>query len=187
MDGPVTAARGHDRQVLVERVRALAQSLPAERWEEGRAWYPTARAEAENMAAETGYTMEQCAAVLAHLSPRLKWELNVDRAWKVTTFGEAPGLKRSLEGALAALNSDKPLDTLTGRKTAAFGKAIAGDGDQVPIDVWMLRAFGLPEKRKVRVRLYTLLADVVWEVAEEVGTTPAELQAAIWCHVRGAK
>jgi len=175
----------HDRDTLRGRLMELVRELPAEAWTEGDRWYPAARSTAEEMAAATGYTVEQCAAVIAHLSPRQQWTRNVDSAWQVVTFGHTAGLSRSVNGALSALASDKPLDTLTGRKTHAFAKAIAGDEDQVPIDVWMLRAFGLPENRKVRVRLYTLLTDVVREVAEEIGCTPAVLQAAVWVHVRG--
>lgn len=181
----MTAARPIDRELVEEKVVTLVSELTEGHWSEGRAWYPEARAEAERMAEATGYTVEQCIAVIAHLSPRTRWDKNVATAWKVVTFGDAPAIPRSVAGAKAALGSDDPLATLTGPKTRSFAANLAGDEEAVTLDSWMRKACGLGERELYRSGVYEQVADLFRDIAGKIGATPRDLQAAVWCYMRG--
>lgn len=50
----------------------------------GERWYGDAHNHAEQMAASTGYTVEQCAAAISAMSPQTGWESNVTMAHYVT-------------------------------------------------------------------------------------------------------
>jgi len=181
-------ARPISKRAATYRLRKVAASLSDADWEIGRAWYPAARQLTRDMEAETGHPSVNAAAVIAHLSPRTRWDKNVDGAWQTLRTGEAPlgwpHMRRWL--AWAALQSRTPLDTLEGPKTTAFGHNLVGSDDAVTIDAWMLRAFNVTEVEAKRVGQYDVLADIVRKVAAEHDVAPAVLQAAVWCHIRGA-
>jgi hypothetical protein len=76
-------------------------------------------------------------------------------------------------------------DALKGQKTNAFARAIAGDTDAVVIDVWMMRAAGMPTDSPNKTQ-YREVSEAVRNVAAEFGITPRTAQALIWIIVRGS-
>ena len=77
--------------------RVWAESARTGRRERGRQWYPAARQWAEELAAETGLTVEQVVAVLAITSPgaqlvtNLRWTESIARG-EVSTAGRFPNV-----------------------------------------------------------------------------------------------
>jgi hypothetical protein len=177
---------GTTLDALADRLERLAAETSEQAWTDGRIWYERARTAAQKMAAESGYTFEQCVAVIAHLSPRVLWDRNLAMAWEMVRTGDTAGLGRNVAGARLALASADPLSTLHGPKVRAFAANIVGDDSAVTIDVWMLKAFGLVENILRRTGVYEALAGIIRTVAARLGTTAAALQAAIWIHVRGS-
>ena len=145
-------------------------------------WYFEAQEVAEDVAENLGTTLEIGASVVSAFSPRERWASNVAKALAFSQGKPVAGLGNNLRMAQAALTDG--FDALSGLKTNAFARAIAGDTDAVVIDVWMCRAANLgtdsPNKSQ-----YNALAAAVTHVAHEFGMTPRTVQALIWIIVRG--
>jgi hypothetical protein len=155
--------------------------------EAGASWYARTMQAAEDMAIVGGHTIEQCAAVIAHLSPKNQWLRNVQLSWEIVETGTASGyLQKNIDKAIAAYNSDDPFSTFKGPKTRAFVRNCSGDSSAVTIDVWMIRALGITVNELNRKGIYDALAAEFVNVADEIGITPATLQATIWVVAKGS-
>ena len=74
----------------------------------------------------------------------------------------------------------------TAPKTRAFALNLMGNENAVTIDVWMMRAAGIPDNVKLAsANRYSILSDIITRLAHRNNLTPAQTQAIIWCAVRG--
>ena len=141
-------------------------------------WY----AEAEAIAREISDDVEVGASVISAFSPRQRWSTNVEHA-RAYMRGENPRtLGNNLRMAHRALNMG--FDALNGPKTNAFARAIAGDGDAVVVDVWMMRAAGY-EHDSPNVTQYRMVSEAVKRIAHENNLEPRVAQALLWILERG--
>lgn len=153
----------------------------------GREWYDAAH---ERCAAIAGphLPVETVARVMAILSPRCFWQTCV--TWTeavvqaylaghpvpaVSTGANRSKAWRELHGEAA----------LSGPKIDAFARAILGDHTAVVIDSWTLRTVGLSPVVKVTPKRQRWITAAYTEAAEKVGETPRDMQAILWCAVRG--
>lgn len=169
--------------------RATAEDLA-----EGLDWYDRAAQLAEALAAGTPFTREQTAGVVAALSPRVSWPVNVAGATAMVRAAAQGSRQPTVAGFQA--NRDKawrilmrddldPLDTLGGPKVTAFYASILGNRDRPVIDVWAARAAdpGQPN-RSLTPHQYDEYADAYREAAQLLGTDPRTVQAAVWVAIR---
>lgn len=186
--GSIPSAR-----TLQRRLQRLYDAASEAERREGREWYADATEIAEALAAASPYSVDQCAYVIAALSPRLPWPENVSGA---TTAVESHargiradrwsgnGLGANKAKAERILSGD--LGALSGPKVTVFARAILGDPDAVTVDIWMQRACKLRDDRAPsRVEIAAVTA-AVHRVAEACGETPRDLQAIVWVHYRNA-
>lgn len=160
--------------------------------EDGAQWYLLAGTIVADLAAAHGVTLEQSAAVVAHLSPRTPWARNVAGAAAVlagvTMAGLMPANRARAEAAMA---DAAPLSTLKGPKTRSFAANMLGDPDAVTVDVWALRvALGVRPDLELlisRKGVYDAIADCYRIAAARVGVTPATMQATTWIVARGGR
>lgn len=176
----------------------------------GRAWYPSAAREASALAgiAPAGIGASRCAAVIAALSPRLRWGHNLADARAAVlaasrlagdpVFGDADGIAAAVsharryafpESAAKAariLAGERPDAVLRGPKSRAFWRAIAGDRESVTVDVWAALAAGYDPDRLTPRRIATITRAYTL-AAEWAGETPRDFQAIVWLAVRGTK
>lgn len=168
-------------EVATQTYASILQSATPEQREQARAWYPAARLQAHGLSAATGWTLEQSAAVIAAYSPRVSWAHNVRLAWNHALGRDVRCLGASKRRAANAARLG--FDGLgSGAKVNAFARNIAGITDDVTIDTWMLRPFGLKAANKSN---YRTLANAVRELAKQEGMVPSEMQALLWIVVRG--
>lgn len=165
---------------------------------EGRKWYTVAGELADELARDGGFTREHGAAIISHLSPQTDWDRNVSGAREfVATNGEtAFGIMgSSIAKARVAVESDDPLATFGegAPKTGRFVRNILGDTQGVTVDVWAARAaFGdmFPGVKADtvldRANVYAAVERAYQDAAEQVGETPADLQAVVWVVIRNA-
>ena len=153
----------------------------------GMNWYSDAQKESAHMASVSGWNVLQCAALLAHTSPKAKWAKNREAAWTIAIEGptEECDMTKGImytnqRRAIASLIADDTLSTFGGPKTRAFCLNISGDMSAVTLDVWMCKAIGIEQKLLDRKGLYGAIADVFREVANSEGISPAQLQAIVW-------
>lgn len=154
----------------------------------GSSWYREAQELAIELANESGHTVEQCAAVISHLSPRVKWDLNVTAARELVLNGtRAKGIMTApFERAMKGFVSANPVETFGGPKTLRFFKNIVGDESVVTVDTWILKVVGMTDKELGRKGIYEAIESAYQGIAIELGITASALQAITWCVIRGS-
>ena len=186
----------------IENIKAVHQLATLTELADGDAWYPVANSIAIHLADRHEISEAQAIGVIAALSPRNRWERNVQdadalitayniggpeqaRLTKVCTFGaNKEKAIRILELSLSC-TFDGVLAILSGPKLREFASCIAGL-PEVCIDghafcIWAANRTGLKDVPAIGVRLRReIKADYV-AAAEELGLTPAACQAITWC------
>lgn len=159
-----------------------------EQREEGKAWYDAAFITVAGIAHTAGVTLEAAAAVTAVLSPRITWSRNVTIAQSVCLFpidDRQDVFAINLEKARRILAGER--DVLAGNKVKNFYANLLGDTDAVTVDGWIWKAAvrGSSANHRITDNQYAIVASVVRELARDFQTTPAAMQAIIWCSIRG--
>jgi len=162
----------------------------------GKQWYISANQLVNVIGKSYNYDKHTVASVISALSPRNKWERNIQDAItvlsavndnihhshiKVCTFNR---------NKLKAFNIAKGLEKITesSRKTFAFVKNISYlDTDRVTIDVWHLRACSkytkMPEM--LNKSQYDQVQQLTIQKAKQHNLKGYEYQAIVWCVIRG--
>lgn len=161
--------------------------------EEGTAWYDRASDTAAALAAGSGLPYARCAGVIAALSPRVSWSVNVRAAAAIVdaaAYGRAEpvvaGLGANRRKAWRIATGADPADVLGGDKVRAFYANITGDLSAVTVDVWAASAaLGRPVG-SIGHAMYARIADAYRMAATLRAVSPRTMQAAVWCHVRGS-
>jgi len=173
--------------LLQEMTKAFVRMYRAAPVEsDGEVWYRTSRGEARRLARKHGVTVSRAAGVIAALSPRVQWSVNVRMADALLGGQRVRGLGLSVANARRIRRGERPLDVLNGPKTRAFYRAIMGDEDAAVIDVWMMRAAGRSEASPRNAADYDLVSEALRRAARQVGRGTATFQAIVWTQVRGA-
>lgn len=178
---------GLNSRTLAARLQRHAAAATDETWALGRTWYAAGQRLAMELGAISQTSQLHGACVIAATSPRTPWERNVVMAREIAAGGTPSGLGSNVSKAQRCLASADPMARMgEGPKTRAFAANLNGDEDQVTLDVWMVRAFGITESMLDRVGVYDALSAIVRRLAARYDVTPAQLQAVVWIHVRGA-
>jgi len=181
-----------------ERCEAILARCSQEEWKYGLAWYQSAARAAEVIAEQTDSDRSTAAAVIAALSPRVRWSYNVADAIAIAD-GATSGfmaIGRNVVKAWRIIAGESPSDVLGGRKVRSFWRNIAHPytSADVTIDVWTLRALVDDTRTDHYVERYAFLArrgvydaisDGVRRSADERGIMPHQVQATVWVHARG--
>ena len=167
----------------------------------GETWYPSALKVAKQLAKTYGVHEAEAAGVIAALSPRNKWERNLQdaesliAAWvkggaeaalltKVCTFtGNKAKAVRILEAGV--LTDADVLAILSGPKLREFYSCIRGLPD-VCIDghaysIWTGGRVTLADVPRIGVKLRREIKNAYAEAAAAAGISPSEMQAVTWC------
>jgi hypothetical protein len=159
---------------------------------EGAEWYATAQAFAGALVAGTSLSLAQGAGVVAALSPRVQWSVNmaaataiVDAAIRGVDEPIVAGLSKNRAKAWAIANGGDSLTILGGQKVRSFYANIMGDVDAVTVDVWAARAaLGEFATDRIPTRQYEAIADAYRLAADARGVTPMVMQATVWVYTR---
>lgn len=184
----------------VENIKAIYQLATLTEKQDGITWYPNALNIARQMAEDFDLTVPQAIGVIAALSPRNRWERNIQDAVSLTTAYQAGGEEQAMLTkvctfgankakavkilAMHAPQLDQVLDVLSGPKLREFASCIAGMPD-VCIDghafcIWAANRTGLADVPAIGVKLRReIKADYV-AAADELGITPSACQAITW-------
>lgn len=184
------ASASTSTRAAADRISRVWDRADDETRQQGAAWYPTARAHADEIARLTGHDLVTVVVVIAHLSPRTSWKRNIEGARSLLTGGDGhPCMRANVARARAAVGDWQPLMTLRGPKISSFAINILGDGNEVTVDSWAARlAFGLKgrdagvqaDKVLSRVGVYDAVAHSYRVAARRYGVRPDVMQAATW-------
>jgi hypothetical protein len=147
----------------------------------GARWY----ADAGELCASLPGGARVGAGVVAALSPRVPWSVNVTAARDLLEGREVRGvLGANLMKARRIAGGEDPEAVLGGPKVRAFFLALLGARDVVVVDVWAARIAGYPPPGTDRQ--YQIIARAYRTAAKRVGVDPVALQASTWIAARGS-
>lgn len=180
-------------EAMADNILAVFDTVDLADASVGVEWYAEAFAICHALAAESGYTPEQVAGVIAATSPLNEWGQNVRLAERIIRAGGLSegylslGL-RKCDAILAGADIEV---TLNGQKTVNFYRSIVSGGadgvciDRHAHDIAAGRRFGDDERPSIGKRLYEAMASAYVIAAERLqaqGLTisPAEVQSVTW-------
>ena len=101
--------------------------------------------------------------------------------YKATGTISREGLMSShYKSCLKVVETGKP----GGRKCQSFYQNLIGNETPVTVDVWIMRLCGLKGKQPTK-KQYDQIEAEIQSQAEQLGITPAQLQAQLWVQARG--
>lgn len=161
----------------------------------GEAWYPAAHLAAVGIAelCPAGIGTVRAAAILAALSPRTQWSVNLRWAQDIAlaaTWGQPcpnVGTRSMRAKAWAIAHGANPDAELRGPKVRRFWRNLCGDLEPVTLDTWAIRPVGWEPLHLGRKGWYERLERAYQYAAARVGVAPATFQAQVWLALRGAK
>ena len=167
----------------VVRVRILTEYARAGASHKG--WYEETTKHLREFSRNSGYPIEQVAAVFSILSPRVRVSTNYNLLRKYffhkSKGHESPSeMMEVMRSTRSALYHWERTGAIRGPKTSAFCRALLGDPNAVVLDLWMARALGVEQSTLSRKKVYDTNAALVASVADILQMTPAQAQAAIW-------
>jgi hypothetical protein len=174
---PIDVMREHFLSVYLE-------TTDSER-DKGRAWYPQVHAMIRKLARETGTTRNRAAAIFSVYSTNNSWKGNQTMA-RNACLGNPRGMKSVLAKVERVLAGENPSKVITSDKLRNFYRNLAGDYNAVTVDRWMARLADADNGSQPNGARYAHIAQAIREAAEDVGETPAAMQAILWVAIRGA-
>ena len=190
-------------QTNVENIKAIYQLATLTERQDGINWYPAANIIAVKLAARHSISTAQIIGVIAALSPRNRWERNVEDADRLIAAYVAGGLEQAMLTKVCTFTSNKAkavkilslkegyqdmtevLEILSGPKLREFASCIAGLPD-CTIDghafcIWAANRTGLKDVPAIGVKLRREIKKDYQRAADELGLTPSACQAITWC------
>ena len=184
----------------IDNIKAIYQLATLTEKQDGITWYPVALDIARTIADEHDLTVPQAIGVIAALSPRNRWERNVQDAVSLTTAFNAGGAEQAMVTKVCTFSSNKAkavkilqlvaptmdqvLEVLSGPKLREFASCIAGLPD-VCIDghaycIWAANRTGLKDVPAIGVKLRREIKADYQAAADKLGVTPSACQAITW-------
>jgi hypothetical protein len=190
-----------NQQAMVNRIVDLYNRTPQDTRESAIDWYREAHEEAQMLASKHNVSLDVAVGVVAVLSPRLKWDLNIEYADQILGHNT---VSDSLDATMRCFKTsrikawdvkvqgsvDGILRYKSAPKTYSFHQNILhpDSSDYVTIDTWavIIASPILCNNNDLAVtgKTYTKIADAYREAARIVGILPSELQAITWVQYR---
>jgi hypothetical protein len=168
---------------------AVYRSATPEQIAQGMAWYADAAGIAADFSRRYGYTLDQCAGVIAALSPMNSWGNNVRLAERFLKEGGLTSgyLTKMLAKGRAILGGAPLADVLTSNKISAFAECILSAGntravcvDRHAQDIALDIRHTDSARPALGKRAYALIADAYRAAGDTLGVSPARVQAITW-------
>lgn len=167
-------------------LQTFGMATTAERIQ-GESWYAIAHDAARLVHAD----LNIAAGVIAALSPGLRWERNIDAAYRVINRRSLDGIGvRWWDGVRKAkriLRGENPCNVLGGNKVRAFYACIVNPSNATSVCVdghayaiWQGERVTLKDTPTINDRLYVKIASDYVKASRKVGLLPCQLQAITW-------
>lgn len=167
----------------MENLVLILQSATDNDWA-ARNWYHAAHNEINGLARYHGLTTEVSCGIVAALSPRMPWNVNIIEADRVIKGLGSRALGDSIVKARRIIGGESPDNVLGGRKVRSFYRNLFDPRDDyhVTVDIWAARAWygDLNFNKGITPKQYDIIAADYRALAAVYGIIPSEIQAVIW-------
>ena len=188
-------------QTNIDNIRAIYQLATGTEKVNGSSWYSIAHCVALDLADRYEVTECQAIGVIAALSPRNKWERNVQDAEALIAAFVSAGPSQAILTKVCTFTTNKAKairilqtvdptadevrDLLSGPKLKEFFSCILGHRDEVCIDghaycIWAGQRTGLKDVPAIGVKLRRQIKADYVAAAKDLNIPPATLQAVTW-------
>ena len=159
---------------------------------DGKIWYTKLNRYCRDLGERYNTPTWKVTAIMSALSPRTSFANNIHDTEQVLKYGENAKLKSPLfkkktfdiYNATCYNDVKRMFKEKTGRKTLSFWENMNNlKGNRVTIDVHMIRHLGI--KGSLTDKKYREAEKVIQDYAKKINVMPYQLQAIIWCTVRG--
>lgn len=192
---PFSAVATSEHSARIANILACFATATPEEVADGKAWYSTAHTFAVGLSERYGISVTQAAGIIAALSPRLSWDLNLRNADTLVRTGDVGGLRGNVVKAQRILAGEHPDVVLGGNKVRSFFDNILRPEESTAVTIdrhaWDIADgdVGDDKSRKALERkgVYQALCDAYIDAAAEVGLAPHVVQAVTWVAWRRRK
>jgi len=158
---------------------------------DGKIWYTRLNRFCRDLGDKYNTPTWKVTAIMSALSPRTSFANNIHDTEQLLKFGHHAKLKSPLfrKKALAIYDATcynevrGMFKEKTGRKTLSFWENLMLIGDRATIDVHMIRHLGI--KGSLTDKKYREAEDAIRKYAKQINMRTYDLQAVLWCAVRG--
>lgn len=182
------AKRAAEHRHMRDRLIAAYVAADADTIMAGRRWYPTAEAKIAELADAYSVGPVTAAAIVAVLSPQVKWRANIACARAVLARDAVEARRHCLHAnvrkAEAIRDGADPLEVVSGPKVSAFFANLIGSGETVTVDVWATRAATGGKQDHPTNASYPYIAAAYRAAAAQCGERARDFQAAVWLAIR---
>jgi hypothetical protein len=171
--------------VLHENIVDVLYHAKPEHWRDGMNWYNHASREIARLGAKHNMPYETTAAIVAVLSPQLRWSRNILAA-DVIMGGKVPSavLGTSVRKAIRLMSGESIESVLGGDKVNAFFRNLTLNFEHVTVDVHAVDAACRDDytfnRSTIKDSRYNAIADAYKAVARSLSLPPAVVQAVAW-------
>ena len=174
----------------VDQLEIRCDWLTQAEWIDGMEWYQLAHGLAQRWSQKHKLPFDYVAGIIAALSPRIQWEVNLADAKSILEDGEQASTAAfgpNVVKALWILDGTDPESELGGRKVRSFYRNISDPyvSLDVTLDGWMASILGHNPKFLERKGTYDAISEGFRIVAERHCILPHQLQAALWISANG--
>lgn len=171
--------------------KILDKATPTHR-HDGKIWYTRLNRHCRDLGIKYNQPTWKVTAIMSALSPRTSFANNIHDTEQLLKYGKDAYLKSPLfrKKAIAILDAScynevqKMFSEKTGRKTLSFWENMNDlTSDRVTIDIHMIRHLKI--KGSLTAKKYREAEKALQNYAKQVNIKPYQLQAIIWCTVRG--
>lgn len=180
---------------LTRRIISIYRSATPAEVNQGLEWYEAAHTFALGLSERYDLKLGHAAGIIAALSPRLPWDLNMRAADQLCRTGDAPVLFDNKRKARAILHGADPDDVLGGFKVRNFWHCIEDPFftdsvavDRHAVDLAMGQAGDDKSRKFLEYALgYNIVADAYRSAARRADVRPLQMQAITWVAWRNKK
>jgi len=177
---------------MIKTINKILDKTNAQQRHDGKIWYTKLNRYCRDLGAQYNEPTWKVTAIMSALSPRTRFKNNVHDTEQILRHGKNAKLKSPLfkkkafaiydatcYNEVRALFKEK-----TGRKTLSFWENLMLVGNRTTIDVHMIRHLGI--EGSLTDKKYREAEKAIQDYAKKINVKAYDLQAILWCTVRGA-
>jgi hypothetical protein len=177
---------------MIKKIEKTLLNGTSQQLKDGLNWYERLNDYCSELANTFDMPVYKVAAIMSILSPQCSFTTNVRDTFVLLQDGKDAKLRSPIfkEKALKALyaNSFDEVSALFNEKTAPktlsfFENLLLLDSNRVTVDIHMIRFFEI--EGSLTIKRYKQCEKYIQDYAEMVGLKPFQVQAQLWCIVRG--